>query len=463
MSQVTYITAVQITGSQPYLGALTQPDATLVDTWSADPDTVMRWLCDGSRFRFNQHRSTRNKYATTDTGELIMTDGKKTLVPIGGTVDLKTDREARAAHSHLRAFPSQVLQPMQRAESSEWFAAAKRRGSNTKAGRPAGDMPRFRARNHTDLTLTCFRHAGAAEFIKTGRRSGHITIAGQNPADKRGTAKNCAYSIRVKIRFGKGTVIRPYTSVKINWTTKELVFVSPPPPVTGKIRPGIAAGFDQGVVHTLADDAGNFYDAPDTRHLQRQLKAEQRRMAKSREVAAKQKRQFWTSHNYQDHKAKAAALSAKIVRVRVDFAHKTSTDIIRRCDMVVVEKLNLRNMTRKGRGKRGLNRVMQDAALGRVVEFLSYKSEAAGVILIQVNPAFTSQRCKECRHVSKENRKSQADFRCTACVYVSNADTNAAGNVLQLGFDELEQQQTAELERLAQQQQDMESAGPDRP
>ncbi|MFL5661183.1 MAG: zinc ribbon domain-containing protein, partial [Ktedonobacteraceae bacterium] len=41
----------------------------------------------------------------------------------------------------------------------------------------------------------------------------------------------------------------------------------------------------------------------------------------------------------------------------------------------------------------------------------------------------TSRTCSECGHCAKENRKSQADFKCVACGYAALADYNAAINI----------------------------------
>ena len=83
--------------------------------------------------------------------------------------------------------------------------------------------------------------------------------------------------------------IRPTPRCRVNWTRREMVFVNEPGPVTGKVRAGRVIGIDRGVVHTVADDRGRFYDAP-IRPLDRRRKYHQRRMAKSKPVAAKEGR-----------------------------------------------------------------------------------------------------------------------------------------------------------------------------
>ncbi|MHB8262545.1 MAG: zinc ribbon domain-containing protein [Acidimicrobiales bacterium] len=39
------------------------------------------------------------------------------------------------------------------------------------------------------------------------------------------------------------------------------------------------------------------------------------------------------------------------------------------------------------------------------------------------------ERCIECGHTDRDNRKSQAAFVCMSCGYQSNADVNAAVNI----------------------------------
>ena len=57
--------------------------------------------------------------------------------------------------------------------------------------------------------------------------------------------------------------------------------------------------------------------------------------------------------------------------------------------------------------------------------------------LVEVDSRHTSQRCSCCSHKSKENRPSQAVFRCLACGYEENADVNAAKNILTAGQEGL--------------------------
>ncbi len=61
--------------------------------------------------------------------------------------------------------------------------------------------------------------------------------------------------------------------------------------------------------------------------------------------------------------------------------------------------------------------------------FIEYKARLAGVPVVYVDPAYTSQTCSECGHHERANRKSRDDFRCKSCGHAAPADVNAARNI----------------------------------
>jgi putative transposase len=72
-------------------------------------------------------------------------------------------------------------------------------------------------------------------------------------------------------------------------------------------------------------------------------------------------------------------------------------------------------------------------AFAQLGQFLAYKARRAGVPLVFLDPAYTSQTCAECGHVDKRNRASQARFRCRSCGVVAHADLNASRNIARKG------------------------------
>ena len=74
-------------------------------------------------------------------------------------------------------------------------------------------------------------------------------------------------------------------------------------------------------------------------------------------------------------------------------------------------------------------------AFAQLGGFLAYKAQAAGVVFVQVDPAYTSQTCHASGWVDKRNRRSQAVFECGQCGFVGHADHNAAINIARRGVE----------------------------
>ncbi len=72
-------------------------------------------------------------------------------------------------------------------------------------------------------------------------------------------------------------------------------------------------------------------------------------------------------------------------------------------------------------------------AFAQLGEFIVYKAKRAGVPLVFVDPAYTSQTCAECGHVDKRNRVDQGLFICRGCGVVAHADRNASHNIATRG------------------------------
>ena len=191
---------------------------------------------------------------------------------------------------------------------------------------------------------------------------------------------------------------------------------------------GEAVGIDRGVVVGAALSTGELLHVPGlTASEQNRLRRLERKLARAKRRSNRRGRV----------KLAIARLRARETDRRKDWAEKTSTGLARRFDIIRVEDLQIRNMTRSARGTRqnpgrnvrakaGLNRQILRSGWGLLVRRLEEK--AIGRIE-KISPAFTSQRCSACRHVDPKSRESQAAFRCTACGYACHADVNAARNI----------------------------------
>ena len=150
------------------------------------------------------------------------------------------------------------------------------------------------------------------------------------------------------------------------------------------------------------------------------------------------------SNNWKKQKRKISKLHHTIANVRSDFLHKLSTNISKNHAKVYVEGLKIKNMSASARGsveepgrsvkaKSGLNKSILDQGWFECRRQLDYKLFWMGGMLAEVNPWHTSQRCSSCGYTAKENRQSQAVFRCQVCGHEENADVNAAKNILTVG------------------------------
>ncbi len=120
---------------------------------------------------------------------------------------------------------------------------------------------------------------------------------------------------------------------------------------------------------------------------------------------------------------------------RVNVAHQHSRKRSNKAYTLKREDLKIKNMSKSAKGtvgspgtnvkaKAGLNRVIQNAGGGRFNTYCDYKFGR----VVPVDPKYTSQRCNQCGHVDKDNRKTQSKFKCMAC---GHTDLNASANVLQ--------------------------------
>ena len=437
---------VQVRGAAPYIGMSATPDGQQVPLYSANPDIVMRWLCDGWRCRYNQLRSRRTKWDRVT----------QTAVPLGGGPDLRSDRQVRLECSWLAAMPAMVLQSPNRIENTDWWSANKRRRTLKKKHRNPGRMPSFKKRRD-DLYFVCWHNKGAnANYRQLNRHHGEVVITGQNPGAYRLDGQPRRYSIHIRVRVSQP--IRDYTSIGVNWTKRTLVFVNDPLPIKRE-RTGEMVGLDRGCVHTLATSDNHFIDLPRERlnRIDREIRRRQEVQARRANMSGKTVREYRRnpSRAYERTAQEISRLHAKAHRIMDDWQHKTTTSLVKQYDVIVLEDLNLQGMGRRAKAKpdpdrpgaflpngqsakRGLNRSLRSAALGGIAGKLEYKTRLTGRNrLVLVNPAYTSQTCSRCGYRAKENRESQAVFECKRCHERMNADLNAASNILERGLRHL--------------------------
>lgn len=153
-------------------------------------------------------------------------------------------------------------------------------------------------------------------------------------------------------------------------------------------------------------------------------------------------RQVKHSNRWKKTKRRIASLHTDTANVRTDFLHQTSRHLVDNAQVIVIEDLKLRNMTKRAKAKlcpdtgkwlrngaaakSSLNRSLLGVGLYKLEEFITYKAERQNKPVFKVNPANTSRECAACGYIHPDNRKTQSDFRCQRCLNRDNADRNAA-------------------------------------
>ena len=135
----------------------------------------------------------------------------------------------------------------------------------------------------------------------------------------------------------------------------------------------------------------------------------------------------------------------KIANCRYDYLHKVSSEISQNHAVIVLEDLQVSQMSKSARGtleqpgrrvaqKSGLNKSILDQGWGMFRTMLAYKQTELGGQVILIPPQYTSQTCAECGYVDKANRPTQERFSCVHCNHTENADVNAARNIPAVGL-----------------------------
>jgi IS605 OrfB family transposase len=203
----------------------------------------------------------------------------------------------------------------------------------------------------------------------------------------------------------------------------------------GKHPSASEIGIDAGIACFAAFSDGTKVEGVNSfRRHEESLVREQRKLSRKRKG----------SNNWKKQKRKISRLHLKIADVRSDFLHKLSTEVSKNHARVYVEGLNIKGMSASARGtmeepgsniraKLGLNKSILDQGWYEFRRQLYYKLLWQGGSLVEVDYRGTSQTCSCCGYRAKENRLSQAVFRCQACGHQENADVNAAKNILTVG------------------------------
>ena len=119
----------------------------------------------------------------------------------------------------------------------------------------------------------------------------------------------------------------------------------------------------------------------------------------------------------------------KVRNQRSDYQHKLSLRIPEHYDAVVVEDIDMKEMSRSLH----FGKSVMDNGFGKFREMLSYKLERQGKRLIRIDRFYpSSKRCSCCGQVKKELSLDERTYICS-CGNRMDRDVNAAVNIREEG------------------------------
>ncbi len=183
-----------------------------------------------------------------------------------------------------------------------------------------------------------------------------------------------------------------------------------------------AVGVDLGIKDFAVTSDGQRIANP--RHLERRarnLARYQRRLARCQRGSA----------NRAKAKAKVARAHRKVRASRTDFLHRTSTNLVRDHDVIVIEDLAVKNMIRN----RTLAKAVSDCGWGEFRRMIEYKAARAGRHVIVIDRWYPSSKtCSSCGHLLAGLSLKTRHWTCPACRTRHDRDHNAAKNILAAGL-----------------------------
>jgi putative transposase len=195
-------------------------------------------------------------------------------------------------------------------------------------------------------------------------------------------------------------------------------------PITGKM-----AGIDLGLKTYI--QASDGFKVP----RQRFFKQGADRLAKSqRKLNGIDKKDLSRTQERQRAKKVRAHIHEQIVNKRTDFCHKTSLELVRRYDFIVVEKLSVKDMLEQ----KNWSQSIADVAWAQLILFTAYKAADAGKTMVLVDPRNTSQMCSQCRSIVPKTLDVRV-HKCPSCGLKMDRDLNASLNILRLGLESVKQ------------------------
>jgi putative transposase len=185
---------------------------------------------------------------------------------------------------------------------------------------------------------------------------------------------------------------------------------------------GKAIGIDVGLTHLAITSNGSKFDNP--RHIRKSVRnLKRKQQSLSRKVKG--------SNSRNKARKLVARAHERISCARKDYLHKLSRKIVNENQVIAVETLNVKGMTKNHK----LAKAISDASWGTLINFLEYKSARAGKAFVKIDRWFPSSKaCSSCGAVCDKLPLNVRAWTCPHCGTTHDRDINAAINIRDEGL-----------------------------
>ena len=145
------------------------------------------------------------------------------------------------------------------------------------------------------------------------------------------------------------------------------------------------------------------------------------------------------SKNQEKAKLRLATAYEKLSNKRKDNLHKLTTKLIKENDIICIENLNVKGMTKNHK----LAKAIQDASFGTLVSMIKYKAAWHNRKIIEIGRFYPSSKlCSCCGHKMNYMGLEVRKWTCPNCSEIHDRDINATINIKNEGLRILDNQGT---------------------
>lgn len=187
----------------------------------------------------------------------------------------------------------------------------------------------------------------------------------------------------------------------------------------GSAKPTSIVGIDLGIKHLITLSDGTIYE--NNKYIE---KYEKRIKRLQKELSRKTP----YSNNYYKCKKRIQKVYSKLNNARKYYIHEITKEITDNYDIIICEKLNIREMIEKSNNPKHL----LDASLYEILNQLDYKCRFKQKHFIQIDTYYpSSQKCSVCSNIDKTYKNlDERIYKCHHCNNELDRDLNASINIM---------------------------------